>query len=411
MLQVRRITGAEDEALAGLATLLQDAVHGGASVGFLAPLSSEDARRYWTGVFRQLRDGLALWVAEDDGEIVGSVQVEPCAKPNGRHRAEVQKLFVHRAHRGRGVAKLLMQAVDRFASDTHRTLLVLDTQTGSPAESLYRNLGWRYAGSVPRYAATPGGELHPTSYYFKEIPSGAAAQGSDAATSHVCWRGSQAGSRARYLAKFDTSEVESYDAIVGRVSREDEDAYLSDLARVVQIRDGASVLDVGAGSGTLCGILARLPGLSITALEPAPAMLAKLRSKSVLAQVTTVEGFCDAIEDRRHFDAGQFDAVLSRQLVNGLFDPLAAFHNWYHWLRPGGVVVVIDGLYGRADWTGVWQEEVDVLPLSACQSTAATPYLLESTGFRVETVALMTAVNARPATRTPRYVVVAVKTP
>lgn len=409
MLQVRRVTEAEDALLGGLTALLQDAVEGGASVGFMAPLSAEDARRYWSQALRQLRDGLALWVAERDGEIVGSVQLVPCAKPNGRHRAEVQKLFVCRAHRGSGIAKQLMLAVERYARDDSRTLLVLDTQTGSAAEALYRRLGWRYAGSVPRYAVTPGGELHPTSYYFKDISPGDGAPRNDVATAPPAWRGTQAESRARYLAKFDPAEVERYDASVGRLSRDDEDAYLSDLARVVQLHPGASVLDVGAGSGTLSSILARLPGLAITALEPAPAMLARLRSKPELAPVTTVEGFCDAVEDRRHFDTAQFDVILSRQLVNGLFDPIAAFRNWHHWLRPGGAVVVIDGLYGRASWTGVWQEEVDVLPLSACQGIATTPYLLEVAGLRVEHVELMRAVNARPATRTPRYVAVAAK--
>jgi hypothetical protein len=100
---------------------------------------------------------------------------------------------------------------------------------------------------------------------------------------------------------------------------------------------------------------------------------------------------------------------VSRQLVNGRFDPLTAFGNWHHWLSPGGVVVVIEGLYGRSAWTGIWQEEVDVLPLSACQGTATVPYLLEVAGFRVEAVQLMDAVNRRPCTRTPRYVVVARK--
>jgi hypothetical protein len=100
---------------------------------------------------------------------------------------------------------------------------------------------------------------------------------------------------------------------------------------------------------------------------------------------------------------------VSRQLVNGLFDPLTAFRNWHHWLSPDGAVVVIDGVYGRSSWTGIWEEDVDVLPLSACQSTALAPYLLEIAGFRIEAVRWMEAVNKLPSTRTNRYVVVARK--
>src|SRR5215813_13868428 len=84
------------------------------------------------------------------------------------------------------------------------------------------------------------------------------------------WRATQADSRNRYLAKFDVAEVDRYDASVGRLSDQDEDAYLSDLSGVLQFREGTSVLDAGAGTGALCGLLSRLPGLAITAMEPVP---------------------------------------------------------------------------------------------------------------------------------------------
>ena len=225
----------------------------------------------------------------------------------------------------------------------------------------------------------------------------------------MTWRSTQDDSRARYLAKFDEAEAERWDAMVSTLGRADEDAYLTDLARVFAFRPGMAVLDAGAGTGALCAMLARLPGLAITALEPAPAMLARLRRRAGLESVVAVQGFCDVQDDRKHFDAAHFDVIASRQLVNGLFDPLTAFSNWHHWLKPGGAVIAIDGAYGRDAWTGVWQEEIDVLPLSATQSMATVPYLLEATGFRVEAVRWMDAVNALPSTRTARYAVVARK--
>ena len=56
------------------------------------------------------------------------------------------------------------------------------------------------------------------------------------------------------------------------MSEVERDAYLSDLGRVVRLDPGSSVLDVGAGAGALCGVLARLPGLELTALEPSAAV-------------------------------------------------------------------------------------------------------------------------------------------
>ncbi|HET7202964.1 MAG TPA: GNAT family N-acetyltransferase [Steroidobacteraceae bacterium] len=152
-----------------LAALLQDSVHGGASVGFLAPVAAETAERYWQGVFAQLAGGMRLWVAESAGRLVGSVQLELCGKENGRHRAEVQKLFVHSAARGRGIGSQLLRAVEAFAREQGRTLLVLDTLRGSFAEAMYRRQGWQFVGYIPEYAARPDGELEATAVFYKQI--------------------------------------------------------------------------------------------------------------------------------------------------------------------------------------------------------------------------------------------------
>lgn len=75
---IRRIRYAEPGLISGLCGLLQDSVHGGASVGFLAPLSAEAAQRYWQQVMAALGEGLGLWVAEEDGAVAGAVQLAPC---------------------------------------------------------------------------------------------------------------------------------------------------------------------------------------------------------------------------------------------------------------------------------------------------------------------------------------------
>ena len=223
------------------------------------------------------------------------------------------------------------------------------------------------------------------------------------------WNQKRSGARERYAAKYNSDEAAAYDAYVGNLSPADETAYLSDLQQVFQFKPGMQVLDVGAGSGTICKILHQLDSLALTALEPSRAMLDLLRNKPSLKEVKCVEGYCDAEADRDHFPASYFDVIVSRQLVNGLFDPLTAFANWYHWLKPTGAVVAIDGFYGRNAWTGTFEEEVDLLPLSSTQSLATLPYLLEKSGFDVVSVNLMTATNQMPATRTTRYVVVARK--
>lgn len=224
------------------------------------------------------------------------------------------------------------------------------------------------------------------------------------------WKIDRTAVRERYVAKYDSSEAAAYDAYVGTLSQADEAAYRADLQQVFPFFSGMQVLDAGAGSGTLSQILLQAAEeLTLTALEPSPAMLGLLRSKPSLKSVNCVQGFCDAPEDRVHFTEAKFDLIASRQLVNGLSDPIVAFENWFYWLKAGGSVIVIDGFYGRSAWTEMFEEEVDLLPLSACQSMATVPYLLEKVGFRIQSVNLMAETNKMPATRTTRYAVVARK--
>jgi len=166
---IRRLTAAEARAAQHrLAAILQDAVHHGASVGYLAPLASEDAIAYWASII----DALAtphriLLVAEVGKEIAGAVQLVLETRPNGSHRAEVSKLLVHTDYRGRGIARALMLRIEEEARAAGRTLLVLDKQTGEPAEALYDRLGYVRTGVVPGYAAFPDGRLGATTFMHK----------------------------------------------------------------------------------------------------------------------------------------------------------------------------------------------------------------------------------------------------
>jgi GNAT superfamily N-acetyltransferase len=151
-----------------LTALLQDAVDSGASLGFLPPLAPEVAEDYWAGVLREMAQGARiLLVATEAGEIMGAAQLELANRQNALHRAEVQKLFVHRRFRSRGIARLLMSAVEGAAREAGRTLLVLDTQRGSVAERLYAKYGYTRVGIIPQYARSADGMLHDTVLFYR----------------------------------------------------------------------------------------------------------------------------------------------------------------------------------------------------------------------------------------------------
>lgn len=166
---VRRVDAGEPGLAGALAELLADAVDGGASVGFVRGLSAAEAHAWAASTLAALGPGLMLWVAEAGGRVVGSVQLAPCLKPNGRHRGEVMKLLVQRQARGRGIASALLARLEADARGAGLTLLVLDTEAGSPAETLYRHRGWRYGGTIPAYAVTPDGTPHATVYLYRAL--------------------------------------------------------------------------------------------------------------------------------------------------------------------------------------------------------------------------------------------------
>ncbi|HEY7037919.1 MAG TPA: GNAT family N-acetyltransferase [Methylomirabilota bacterium] len=150
-----------------LVALLQNVVDDGGSVGFLPPLSADDAREYWESVAVAVKGGgRLLWVARVDGAPVGTVQLDLEKRANGSHRAELIKLMVHTSARRRGVGRALMRAAQDEARRRGRSTLVLDTRQGDPSEALYRSLGWSFAGAIPRYARSANGELHATALYY-----------------------------------------------------------------------------------------------------------------------------------------------------------------------------------------------------------------------------------------------------
>lgn len=162
-----------DRDLDMLAGILHAVVHDGAGVSFIVPFSIDDARAFWAEkVLPEVRGGTRrVLLARSNGRIVGTVQFDIAVPPNQQHRAEVTKLLVHPDARRRGIARELMVALEALAQSEGRTLLTLDTWTGSVAERLYRSLGYTVVGVIPRYARgslTPA--LEPATIMYKELP-------------------------------------------------------------------------------------------------------------------------------------------------------------------------------------------------------------------------------------------------
>ncbi len=167
---IRRLLSVDDAQIEGLADVLIDSIDGGASVSFMHPLAPARAQAFWRRVTAGVAAGArALLVAEDESGIVGTVQLVLEQPENQPHRADLSKMLVHRRVRRQGLGAALMRAAEDMARDCGKTLLVLDTVTGSDAERLYMRLDWVRVGIIPDFALLSRGGLSPTTVFYKAL--------------------------------------------------------------------------------------------------------------------------------------------------------------------------------------------------------------------------------------------------
>lgn len=152
-----------------LAGILENCVNGGASVSFMLPFSLEKGRFFWRGVAESVgrNERLVLACVDPQDGIIGTVQLITDQPENQPHRADVAKLLVHEKARRKGAAMALMEALEVQARARGISVLVLDTSTGSGAETFYQRAGWQKVGEIPRYALMPDGAMTATSVFYK----------------------------------------------------------------------------------------------------------------------------------------------------------------------------------------------------------------------------------------------------
>jgi GNAT superfamily N-acetyltransferase len=152
-----------------LSDVLMDCVEGGASVSFMLPMSRAKAEVFWRGISASVARGERVVLAAEDasGTIVGAVQVILNLPENQPHRGDLAKMLVHRRARRRGVGAALLAAAERSALNAGKTLLVLDTVTGSDGDRLYARQGWQRCGEIPNFALWPDGRPCAATIFFK----------------------------------------------------------------------------------------------------------------------------------------------------------------------------------------------------------------------------------------------------
>lgn len=157
--------------------------------------------------------------------------------------------------------------------------------------------------------------------------------------------------------RWDAVNAKAYDAFRLLSRRRGWESWLRGMLGGVPA--GATVLEMGAGTGYITVILARL-GYRVLGFDLSEDMLA--RAKGALER----EGLAGGVRlwqgDAEHVDLpdASVDAVVSRWVLWTLPDPRAALAEAARLLKPGGAAVFIDGRVleqGRlARWRGQWMD-------------------------------------------------------
>lgn len=113
------------------------------------------------------------------------------------------------------------------------------------------------------------------------------------------------------------------------------------------------VLDLGCGTGSL-SLLASEQGHRVTGVDLSPAMVALARQKLAGRDAVFLVG------DAASPPVGEqrFDTVLVRHVLWALPDPGRALRHWRGLLRPGGRLVLVEGVWGAVELVGIPAERL-----------------------------------------------------
>lgn len=151
--------------------------------------------------------------------------------------------------------------------------------------------------------------------------------------------------------------------------------------RVVGAATGR-VLEIGIGSGLnlpFCPAAVR----EITALDPAPPLLAMARQRARSLPITFLEASAEAIP----IESGRFDAVVTTWTLCTIPNAPAALAEMRRVLSPGGRLLFVEHGLAPDDRVRRWQDRLTP-PWKAltggCHLNRPIQTLIEANGFRVE---------------------------
>lgn len=147
------------------------------------------------------------------------------------------------------------------------------------------------------------------------------------------------------IAESWNHESAFYDSYISHgVQTEDEKKLWKDVfsCSLPQNSSPLRILDVGCGTGAMGLILAEM-GHTVIGIDLSEGMMEVGRGKAFKFGLPMT--FQNGDAENPPFKDNSFDAVINRHLLWTLPHPDTALKGWYRVLKPGGIVMVIDGVW------------------------------------------------------------------
>jgi len=148
---------AEPGDLAEIAGILNIEIGSGTASWTETPKTVDDMTRWFDA---RLAGGYPVLVAEDGGEVLGYASYGPFRAGEGYRETVEHSVYVLRAARGRGIARLLMERLIAAARAAELARMVGGVSADQPASiSLHRDLGFEEQGRLKGVGVKRGKRL------------------------------------------------------------------------------------------------------------------------------------------------------------------------------------------------------------------------------------------------------------
>jgi SAM-dependent methyltransferase len=136
----------------------------------------------------------------------------------------------------------------------------------------------------------------------------------------------------------------------------------------------ARIADIGCGTASVSLLLAEA-GHRVFGLDISPAMVARAREKFATSGYSADILVGDAAAPP--WTPGSFEVVITRHVLWAMPDPDAALIRWLDLLAPGGILILVEGLW----WTGAGISAAQVSELVLRHRVAAEVTMLDDASF------------------------------